>query len=259
MLHCDCSCATPVALDCNASKRNAAWRPIERTVENRVAPWPERSQMWGLCTAVRIATLDLRAHLRLAPVVPVLTIERVEDAVPLARALVSGGLKVLEVTLRTPCALDALKRISEEVEGAVPAAGTVLNTADVERAAAAGAAMAFSPGIGPFAAAGPIPVCAGVASASEIMQGLEMGLATFKFFPAAAAGGTAALKAFAGPFGEVGFCPTGGIGAGNAAEVLALSNVLCVGGSWVAPAAAVAEGRWDLIESLAREAAALGA
>jgi 2-dehydro-3-deoxyphosphogluconate aldolase / (4S)-4-hydroxy-2-oxoglutarate aldolase len=201
--------------------------------------------------------MDLRAQLRLAPVVPVLTIERAEDAAPLARALVAGGLRVMEVTLRTPAALEALKRISGEVEGAVAAAGTVLNTADVERAAAAGAVMAFSPGIGRFAAEGPIPVCAGVATASEIMQGLELGLDTFKFFPAASAGGTAALKAFAGPFAEVRFCPTGGVSVGNAADFLSLGNVLCVGGSWVAPPAAVAEGRWDVIERLAREALAL--
>jgi 2-dehydro-3-deoxyphosphogluconate aldolase/(4S)-4-hydroxy-2-oxoglutarate aldolase len=200
--------------------------------------------------------MNLRDALSLAPVVPVLTIERAEDAVPLARALVAGGLRLVEITLRTPAALQAIERVANEVEGAVVAAGTVLNAQDVERAAKAGALMAFSPGIGDFARHAPIPVCTGVASASEIMRGLEMELDTFKFFPAVPAGGPPALAAFAGPFPDVRFCPTGGIGPQNAPIFLAQGNVLCVGGSWVAPPPSVAARDWVTIESLARQAAA---
>lgn len=200
---------------------------------------------------------DVRGALMLAPVVPVLTIRRAEDAVPLARALLQGGLQVMEITLRTPVALEAIRRVAGEVEGAVVAAGTVLNGDDVKRAAEAGATMAFSPGIGPFVQDAALPVCAGVATASEIMLGLSLGLDTFKFFPAASSGGIAALSAFAGPFPDVRFCPTGGIGPANAHEFLSLKTVLCVGGSWVAPAASVALGDWEAITRLARDAAAL--
>ena len=199
-----------------------------------------------------------RPYLSLSPVVPVLTIERVQDAVPLARALVAGGLKVLEVTLRTAAALEAMKRIAGEVEDAVLAAGTVLSAEDLQRSAKAGARLAFSPGLADFMLEeGPIPIAPGVATASEIMQGLRAGLDTFKFFPAVPAGGISALKALHGPFPNVAFCPTGGIGAGNAREVLALPNVLCVGGSWVAPPDAIASADWGRIQQLAREAAAL--
>jgi 2-dehydro-3-deoxyphosphogluconate aldolase/(4S)-4-hydroxy-2-oxoglutarate aldolase len=193
----------------------------------------------------------------LSPVVPVLTIERVEDAVPLARALTAGGLKVLEVTLRTPAALEAMARISGEVEGAVVAAGTVLSADDLERARKAGARFAFSPGLADFMLEPQaLPILPGVATASEVMKGLEAGQDSFKFFPAVPAGGANALKALGGPFPSVAFCPTGGIGADNFRDFLALSNVLCVGGSWVAPPGLIKSGDWAKIEALAREAAA---
>jgi 2-dehydro-3-deoxyphosphogluconate aldolase/(4S)-4-hydroxy-2-oxoglutarate aldolase len=202
--------------------------------------------------------MHIRQYLSLSPVAPVLTIRRVEDAVPLARALLKGGLKVLEVTLRTPVALQAMERIAAEVPEAVVAAGTVLSAADLERSAQAGARFAFSPGLADFMLEpGPIPILPGVATASEVMKGLDKGLDTFKFFPAVPAGGAGALKALHGPFAGVAFCPTGGIDADNAEDFLALPNVLCVGGSWVAPAKAVEAGDWDAIETLAREAAAL--
>jgi 2-dehydro-3-deoxyphosphogluconate aldolase/(4S)-4-hydroxy-2-oxoglutarate aldolase len=202
--------------------------------------------------------MSCRPYLSLCPVVPVLTIERTEDAVPLARALVAGGLKVLEVTLRTPAAIEAMVRIAAEVPDAVLAAGTVLTADDLERSAKAGARFAFSPGLADFMLEPQtIPILPGVATASEIMKGLQAGLDTFKFFPAVPAGGVGALKGFAGPFGGVAFCPTGGVGAGNAKDFLAQPNVLCVGGSWVAPNDAVSAGDWGRIEQLARQAQSL--
>lgn len=202
--------------------------------------------------------MSCRPYLSLRPVVPVLTIERTEDAVPLARALVAGGLKVLEVTLRTPAAIEAMVRIAAEVPDAVLAAGTVLTADDLERSAKAGARFAFSPGLADFMLEPQtIPILPGVATASEIMKGLQAGLDTFKFFPAVPAGGVGALKGFAGPFGGVAFCPTGGVGAGNAKDFLAQPNVLCVGGSWVAPNDAVSAGDWGRIEQLARQAQSL--
>jgi 2-dehydro-3-deoxyphosphogluconate aldolase/(4S)-4-hydroxy-2-oxoglutarate aldolase len=202
--------------------------------------------------------MHVRDYLKLSPVVPVLTIHRVEDAVPLARALVKGGLKVLEVTLRTPAALEAITRIAAEVEGAVVAAGTVLTPTDLDRAAKAGARFAFSPGLADFMLEeGKIPILPGVATASEVMRGMIGNHTTFKFFPAVPAGGVGALKALHGPLPDVAFCPTGGIDAANATQFLALPNVLCVGGSWVAPTKAIEAGDWTTIEVLAREAAAL--
>jgi 2-dehydro-3-deoxyphosphogluconate aldolase/(4S)-4-hydroxy-2-oxoglutarate aldolase len=198
---------------------------------------------------------DLRGFMTLAPVVPVLTIQRVEDAVPLARALTAGGLKVLEVTLRTGVALEAMRRIAAEVPDAVVAAGTVLTAKDLKRAAKAGARFAFSPGLADFMLEeGPIPMVPGVATASEVMKALAADLSILKFFPAAAAGGVAALKGLHGPFADVAFCPTGGIDAANAAQFLSLPNVLCVGGSWVAPAKLIEAGDWAAIEALARGA-----
>ena len=181
--------------------------------------------------------MHIRDYLKLSPVVPVLTIHRVEDAVPLARALVKGGLTVLEVTLRTPAALEAMARIAGEVEDAVVAAGTVISPNDLHRAAKAGARFAFSPGLADFMLEeGPIPILPGVATASEVMKAMASGHSTFKFFPAVPAGGAGALKALAGPFAEVAFCPTGGVDAANAAQFLSLPNVLCVGGSgWPPP------------------------
>jgi 2-dehydro-3-deoxyphosphogluconate aldolase/(4S)-4-hydroxy-2-oxoglutarate aldolase len=202
--------------------------------------------------------MSCRPYLSLSPIVPVLTIERIEDAVPLARALVSGGLKVLEVTLRTPVAVEAMTRIAGEVPEAVLAAGTVLSVQDLERSARAGARFAFSPGLADFMLEPQaLPILPGVATASEIMKGLEAGLDTFKFFPAVPAGGVGALKGFYGPFPGVAFCPTGGIGPDNAAEFLALPNVLCVGGSWVAPTSAIRAGDFSSVESLSRGAMAL--
>ena len=201
--------------------------------------------------------MNLTLTLREAAVVPVLTIEQVKDAVPLARALVAGGINVLEITLRTAAALDAMKAITAEVEGAVVAAGTVLNQKDAERAAAHGARFAFSPGATPALLRSKIlPLVPGVATASDVMAGLAEGYALFKLFPAVAVGGIATLKAFSGPFADVCFCPTGGIDAANAAEFLALKNVVAVGGSWMAPAPLIREGRWDEITQLARASSA---
>jgi 2-dehydro-3-deoxyphosphogluconate aldolase/(4S)-4-hydroxy-2-oxoglutarate aldolase len=200
---------------------------------------------------------DLRAAMAAAPVIPVLVIERVEDAVPLGRALVEGGLKVLEVTLRTPVALEVIERLAGEVEGAIVAAGTVLNERDLHKAAKAGAKLAVSPGLTKFVRDAEIPVLPGVATASDVMRGLDWGLDTFKFFPAVPAGGVPLLKGLHGPFPNVAFCPTGGISLANAPEFLAQPNVMCVGGSWVAPASALAAGDWANIRQLAAEAAAL--
>lgn len=196
-----------------------------------------------------------------APVLPVIVIDRVEDAVPLARALVAGGLPVLEVTLRTAAALEGMRRIAAEVEGAVLGAGTVLTPADLAAAAAAGGTFAISPGATPAlydaADASPIAWLPAVATASEVMQGLAHGHQRFKFFPAVSSGGVPALKGFAGPFPQVRFCPTGGIDAASAPDFLALPNVATVGGSWMLPKDAITSGDWARIERLAREAAGL--
>ena len=196
--------------------------------------------------------------LQLAPVVPVIAIERLEDAIPLARALVAGGLPVLEITLRTACALDAMRAIAAEVPGAIVGAGTVLTPSDLAAVAAAGARFAISPGATPtlYAAArhAAIPWLPAIATSSELMVGLEHGYQRFKFFPAESSGGIAALKSFAGPFAQARFCPTGGIDAAKAPAYKALANVITVGGSWMLPKAAIDAGRWDEIESLAGEA-----
>lgn len=195
-----------------------------------------------------------------AVVVPVLTIESADHAVPLARALVRGGLTVLEVTLRTPVALEAISRIAAEVEHAVVGAGTILGPADLDRAAGAGAVFAVSPGLTPaLLAPHDLPLLPGVATPTELMVGLEAGLAAFKFFPAVPMGGVPVMKALAGPFPQARFCPTGGVDQRNAAEFLALPNVLCVGGGWVAPKALIDAGRWDDITALAAAAVRLGA
>ncbi|HEU4812888.1 MAG TPA: bifunctional 4-hydroxy-2-oxoglutarate aldolase/2-dehydro-3-deoxy-phosphogluconate aldolase [Xanthomonadaceae bacterium] len=207
----------------------------------------------------RAAALD--AILRRAPVLPVLTIERLDDAVPLARRLVEAGLPVLEVTLRTSVALEAIARIAVEVPDAIVGAGTVLRPLDLEQVADAGAHFAIAPGATDalYAAARTtaIPFLPGIATASELMRGLEHGHRRFKFFPAAAMGGPTALKAFAGPFPQVRFCPTGGIDADSAPSYLALSNVLTVGGAWMVPPDALEAGDWDRISQLARKAAKL--
>ena len=193
-----------------------------------------------------------------APVVPVLIIDEIADAVPQARALVAGGLSVLEITLRTPVAMACVERMIGEVEGAVVGVGTVLNRGMIDQAAKLGAAFAVSPGLVPDQpAGGPCPLLPGIATATELMAGLALGYSRFKLFPANVAGGIDALKAFASPFAQARFCPTGGVNAKNAADYLALPNVVCVGGSWVAPADAVKAGDWERITQLAREASAL--
>ena len=203
------------------------------------------------------ASID--AILRRAPVLPVLAIERLDDAVPLARALVDGGLPVLEVTLRSDVALEAIRRIVDEVPDAIVGAGTVLSAADLDSVARAGAVFAISPGATDAlyeAAAGiAMPWIPAVATASELMRGLEQGHRRFKFFPAESSGGIAALKAFAGPFPQAKFCPTGGIDAATAPRYRALANVITVGGSWMVPKDALASRDWDRIRTLAQAAA----
>jgi 2-dehydro-3-deoxyphosphogluconate aldolase/(4S)-4-hydroxy-2-oxoglutarate aldolase len=200
------------------------------------------------------------AIMRRAPVIPVLTVARAGDAAPLARALVAGGLTALEVTLRTPAALDAIHAMAG-VDGVVVGAGTVLSAADVDAAFAAGAQFIVSPGLSEsvveHARAVGLPVLPGVATPSEIMRGRDLGLNRFKFFPAAQAGGPAMLKAFSGPFTDCAFCPTGGVTLATARDYLALPNVICVGGTWIAPADDVAGGAWETITTRAKEAAAL--
>lgn len=202
--------------------------------------------------------MTLSEVLKLAPVVPVLIIEDVDKAVPLAKALVAGGLYALEVTLRTPVALDCIRRIAGEVEGAVVGAGTVTTSSARQAAADNGARFAVSPGlIEGEGSDGPVPLLPGIATATELMSGLKAGFSQFKLFPANVVGGVGALKAFASPFPQASFCPTGGIDANNASDYLALPNVVCVGGSWVAPADAVRAGDWTKITDLARAAAGL--
>jgi 2-dehydro-3-deoxyphosphogluconate aldolase/(4S)-4-hydroxy-2-oxoglutarate aldolase len=192
--------------------------------------------------------------LRSARVIPVLTIERVEDAVPLARALVAGGVRVLEMTLRTPVAIDAAKAIIAEVPEAVVGIGTVLNAADLARAKALGARFVVSPGatseLLDAAAAGDLPFMPGIATASELMQALARGFGLVKFFPAEQSGGIGALRALGGPFPQARFCPTGGIGEANAATWLAEPNVVVVGGSWLCPAADIRSGNWSGITAI---------
>ena len=193
-----------------------------------------------------------------APVIPVIVVDEVEHAVPLARALVAGGLRVLEVTLRTPAALNAI-RAMKQVEGAIVGAGTVTNEQELADAIGAGSEFIVSPGLteslGKAAINEGIPFLPGIANAGDILRGLDLGLTHFKFFPAIAAGGLPALKALAAPFGQCRFCPTGGITLENAPDWLGFDPVLCVGGSWVAPRGAVDEKQ---VEKVAREAAALG-
>jgi 2-dehydro-3-deoxyphosphogluconate aldolase/(4S)-4-hydroxy-2-oxoglutarate aldolase len=203
----------------------------------------------------------LSGLLRLAKVIPVITIEDVEHAVPLARALVTGGLRLLEITLRTQAGFAAAEAIMRAVPDAVVGIGTVLTPADLARSAAIGAQFALSPGATPelldAAAAGDLPFMPGVATASELMQAMVRGFGTVKFFPAATMGGIPALRALAGPFPSARFCPTGGVGANNAAEWLAVPNVVAVGGSWLTPASDLRARNWDVIEEYARRASAL--
>ena len=211
--------------------------------------------------AVNAAPLDPLALAAPAPVIPVIVVQRLDDAVPLARALVAGGIRVLEVTMRTPAALAAIAAIAAAVPDAIVGAGTVRSDADARAAHAAGARFAVSPGWSPRVAAAcrevGLALLPGAATASEVMQAADEGHRFLKFFPAGAAGGTAMLKAWAGPFADVVFCPTGGIDATSAPDYLALANVKVVGGSWLTPSDAIAAGDWPRIERLARDAAGL--
>lgn len=201
--------------------------------------------------------MNIDAIMRTAPVIPVIVIDDVAHAVPLAEALVAGGLRVLEVTLRTPAALPAI-RAMKQVEGAIVGAGTVTNPRELDAALEAGSEFIVSPGLtdtlGKAAIAAGVPFLPGIANAGDIMRGLDLGLDRFKFFPAMAAGGLPALRALAAPFSQCRFCPTGGISLENAAEWLAFDPVLCVGGSWVSPKGAPDKA---VVEALAKEAFAL--
>jgi 2-dehydro-3-deoxyphosphogluconate aldolase/(4S)-4-hydroxy-2-oxoglutarate aldolase len=207
-------------------------------------------------------TENLLSTLHLQPVVPVIVIDDVKSAVPLARALVAGGLKAIEITLRTAAALDAIKAVADEVEGAVAGAGTVLDGKQWDQAINAGSKFIVSPGTGASlldaAAASNVPLLPGAATATEVMQLRDRGYSVLKFFPAEQAGGAAYLGALASPLAGIQFCPTGGISLKNARDYLSLANVVCVGGSWVAPKAMVQAGDWEGITKLAAEAAMLG-
>jgi 2-dehydro-3-deoxyphosphogluconate aldolase/(4S)-4-hydroxy-2-oxoglutarate aldolase len=205
--------------------------------------------MTALPNQTKVATL-----FKQAVVIPVLTIEKVEHAVPLAKALVAGGVRTLEVTLRTDAAVAAAKAIIAEVPDAIVGIGTILNAEDIARARALGARFGISPGATPdllkAAAAVDLPFAPGIATASELMQALASGFDVVKFFPAEQSGGIGALRALAGPFPHVRVCPTGGIGEANAATWLAEPNVLCVGGSWLCPAADIRAGNWAGITAM---------
>lgn len=206
-------------------------------------------------------TGPLLAIMERQPVIPVLKISRVDSAVALARALARGGLPAVEITLRTPAALEAIRAVAAEVPEAIVGAGTVLGPRQFESAAEAGARFIVSPGFTPALArtaeAMPVPFLPGAITPGEIMAAADAGYKVLKFFPAEQAGGIAFIGALASPFADIRFCPTGGIGPANAAAYLALENVVCVGGSWVAPQAKVEAGRWDDIAALAQRAASL--
>lgn len=196
--------------------------------------------------------------LKQGPVVPVIVIRKLEQAVPLAKALADGGINVLEVTLRTECAIDAIRLIAQEVPEAIVGAGTVINAKQLMDVSQAGAQFAISPGLTEelLAAAvqGNIPLIPGISTVSELMLGMNYGLKEFKFFPAEANGGVKALKAITGPFSQVKFCPTGGISLANYRDYLALDNVLCIGGSWLVPEDALNSGDYKKITQLAQDA-----
>jgi 2-dehydro-3-deoxyphosphogluconate aldolase/(4S)-4-hydroxy-2-oxoglutarate aldolase len=194
--------------------------------------------------------------LSMSPVIPVMVIKKVEQAVPLAKALVAGGVKVLEITLRTTAAVDSIAAICREVPDAVVGAGTVTSPEDLNTVAGAGAVFAISPGLTPelleAANNGSIALIPGISTISELMTGLSRGYSHFKFFPAEASGGIKMLKSIAGPFPKVTFCPTGGISPDNYRDYLTLPNVACVGGSWIVPSDAVEQEDWERITALAR-------
>ncbi|QJC55757.1 KHG/KDPG aldolase [Polaromonas vacuolata] len=212
-----------------------------------------KAQLTGPLTALQV--------MQDAPVIPVIVLTDVGQAVAMAKALVAGGIRMLEVTLRTPQALACIAAIARQVPEAVVGAGTLRSAADAKSAAAAGARFAVSPGytkaLGQACRDLGLPLLPGVATGSEIMMAQEDGLNHLKFFPAMQAGGPAMLKAWSGPFGDVRFCPTGGVSSDNAAQFLALPNVVCVGGSWLTPLDAMAQGDWTRIEKLAQQASIL--
>jgi 2-dehydro-3-deoxyphosphogluconate aldolase/(4S)-4-hydroxy-2-oxoglutarate aldolase len=199
--------------------------------------------------------------MRTGPVIPVIVIEKLENAVPLARALVAGGVRVLEVTLRTKSGLAAIEAIAREVEGAIVGVGTITRPEDVALAQKAGAVFGVSPGLTPAVAAAArdsgLPLLPGVMTPSDVMAALAAGYTRLKLFPAQQAGGIGMLKAMGGPFPDVMFCPTGGVSAATAPDFLALPNVACVGGSWLTPADAIVAGDWARITELARQAVGL--
>jgi 2-dehydro-3-deoxyphosphogluconate aldolase / (4S)-4-hydroxy-2-oxoglutarate aldolase len=198
--------------------------------------------------------------LQAGPVVPVMVIHTLEHAVPLARALVAGGVRVLEIVLRTPVALAAIHAIAEQVPEAITGAGTVVNGGDLKAVTGAGALFAISPGLTrellDAALSGPIALIPGISTISELMLGMDRGYGQFKFFPAEAAGGIKMLKSIAGPFPQVNFCPTGGISQINYRDYLALENVACVGGSWFVPEHLIAARDWSAISELAAKTVA---
>jgi 2-dehydro-3-deoxyphosphogluconate aldolase / (4S)-4-hydroxy-2-oxoglutarate aldolase len=205
-------------------------------------------------------TPDIRHILAASPVMPVIVLDKVEDAVPLAKALVAGGIRVLEITMRTAAALDCVVAIRAAVPDAIVGVGTLTSAADLDAARAAGAAFGVSPGATPALLARAnetgMPFLPGVMTPSDVMQAVSAGFRAMKLFPAKQAGGIDMLKALAGPFPNIVFCPTGGIDAASAPDYLALNNVACVGGSWLAPATLVKQGKWMEIEQLARAASA---
>jgi 2-dehydro-3-deoxyphosphogluconate aldolase / (4S)-4-hydroxy-2-oxoglutarate aldolase len=204
---------------------------------------------------------DIRDYMRISPVIPVLTINRLEHAAPLAQALVRGGLSVLEVTLRTSCGLAAISAMRAASPEAIVGAGTITRAADFRDCAAAGAQFGVTPGLTAelvtASRQAAFPLLPGIMTPSELIAARSAGFLASKLFPASQAGGVGMLKALGGPFPDHAFCPTGGVTRTNAAEFLALPNVLCVGGSWIVPSAAIEAGDWGAIESLARDAAAL--
>lgn len=202
--------------------------------------------------------MNAREVLKVSPIIPVITIENEEDALPLAKALSEGGVNVMEITLRTPAGLKSIEKIAKELPDMVVGAGTVVNTAQFDQVYKAGAKFIISPGFTTklleHASRNSIPLIPGVASASEIMSAMEYGLDTFKLFPANIVGGVGALKAFSGPFKDIRFCPTGGVNLENLNEFLALENVLCVGGTWIVPKDDITNHNFDKITQLCKEA-----
>lgn len=200
--------------------------------------------------------LDAREIMQVSKIIPVMSVNSVEESLRLCEALIEGGISIFEITLRTSCAIEAINAVAKEFPQATTGAGTVLNPEQFKMVEDAGATFAISPGLTKSLAEydNSIPLLPGVASASEIMQGLEYGYDAFKLFPANIVGGVPALKSFGAPFGDVVFCPTGGVNAGNAKEFLALKNVLCVGGSWIVPADAIEKKNFDEITRLTKEA-----